>query len=580
MREGCPMSAALGATAGGTPAHWPRHLPSRLAVPDTTLWFNLEVSAARYPDKPAYLFFGRALTYAALRQQALSVAGWLQANGVKKGDRVLLQMQNCPQFVTAYYAILRADAVVVPVSPMNTVEELGHYLEDSQAAAAICTADVAATLCAAIRGLAPGVEGAAPTVLVTRYDDALPTSTEGRKEIPRDLEALLLTEHALPAGCSRWLDVLAQSIAPRPQEAGASDMAMLPYTSGTTGRPKGCIHTHDTLMPNALAGALWPQMSASSCMLAALPMFHITGLVFGVLSNVYLGATAVVMPRWNRELAGRWIAEHGITHFACIPTMVIDMFASPNYRSFGLGSLCNLIGGGSAMPQAVAQRLKEEFDIDFAEGYGLTETAAMALINPIERAKLQCLGIPIFGNDVRVVDPDSGVELPAGEAGEIVLRGATVFRGYWRKPEATAQSFIDIGGLSFFRTGDIGYQDDEGYFFITDRLKRMINASGFKVWPAEVEALLYRHPGVQEACVIGVPDDYRGENVKAVVVPRPGIESRPTGDDLMAWAKTQMAAYKVPRVVDFVSELPKSASGKVLWREVQRQHAGSASEQR
>ncbi|MGO4394373.1 long-chain-fatty-acid--CoA ligase [Variovorax sp. M-6] len=558
--------------APGRPKHWPRHLPAQLTVPGTSLWFNLEVSAARYPEKPAYLFFGRALPYAELRQQAVAIAGWLQAAGVGKGDRVLLQMQNCPQFVVAYYAIVRADAVVVPVSPMNTVEELRHYLEDAQATAAICTADVAATLCSAIGGLG---DGAAPAVLVTRYADALPMPPASQ-DIPPELEAMLLTEHALPAGCERWTDALARSLTPRPHEARPSDMVMLPYTSGTTGRPKGCIHTHETLMPNALAGAMWPQMSASSCSLAALPMFHITGLVFGVLSNVYLGATAVVMPRWNRELAGRWIAEYGVTHFACIPTMVIDMFASPNYRSFGLEALCNLIGGGSAMPQAVAERLKQEFDIDFAEGYGLTETAAMTLINPIERAKLQCLGIPIFGNDVRIVDPETGVELPTGQAGEIVLRGATVFRGYWRQPEATAQAFKDIAGKSFFRTGDIGYRDEEGYFFVTDRLKRMINASGFKVWPAEVEALLYRNPAVQEACVVGVPDDYRGETVKAVVVLRQGLKPQQAGEDLIAWAKTQMAAYKVPRVVDFVDELPKSASGKVLWREVQRQHATSA----
>jgi fatty-acyl-CoA synthase len=228
------------------------------------------------------------------------------------------------------------------------------------------------------------------------------------------------------------------------------------------------------------------------------------------------------------------------------------------------------------MPQAVAERLKQEFDIDFAEGYGLTETAAMALINPIERPKLQCLGIPIFGNEVRIIDPETGVEVAVGQTGEIVLRGATVFQGYWRQPEATAQAFIDLDGRSFFRTGDMGHQDEEGYFFVTDRLKRMINASGFKVWPAEVEALLYRHPAVQEACVVSVPDDYRGENVKAVVVLRQGLETQPSAEELMAWSRTQMAIYKAPRAIEFVPALPKSSSGKVLWREVQRQHAAPA----
>ncbi len=562
------MSTQIAVSEAAVPVHWPRYLPQHLTVPATSLWFNLEVSATRFPDKAACLFFDQALSYAQLRAQSLAVAGWLQSVSVTKGDRVLLQMQNCPQFMVAYYAIVRADAVVVPVSPMNTAEELQHYLEDAQVKAALCTADVAQTLGAAIQAL-----GAALPVLVTRYADTLPA---GHGHIPVELQPMLLQEHPLPPAFERWAVALERALAPGPHTALPSDLVMLPYTSGTTGRPKGCMHTHATLMPNALAGALWPQMSASSCSLAALPMFHITGLIFNVLSVIYLGATAVVMPRWHRELAGSWIAAYGITHFACIPTMVIDMFASPNYRSFGLNSLSNLIGGGSAMPQAVAERLKQEFDIDFAEGYGLTETAAMALINPIERPKLQCLGIPIFGNEVRIIDPETGVEVAVGQTGEIVLRGATVFQGYWRQPEATAQAFIDLDGRSFFRTGDMGHQDEEGYFFVTDRLKRMINASGFKVWPAEVEALLYRHPAVQEACVVSVPDDYRGENVKAVVVLRQGLETQPSAEELMAWSRTQMAIYKAPRAIEFVPALPKSSSGKVLWREVQRQHAAPA----
>ena len=548
------------------PAHWPRQLPARLTVPSTTLWFNLEVSATRHPGHGAYEFFGRTITYAQLREQAMDIAGWLQATGVRKGDRVLLQMQNCPQFVVAYYAVVRADAVVVPVSPMSTAEDLHHYLEDSQAAAAICTADVMPTLCAAISKLPASVK---PPVLVTGYADALPATRENT-DVPKEMQSWLFATPDLLPGCTRWQDALALHAAPGAHLAQPDDLVMLPYTSGTTGKPKGCMHTHATLMPNALAGAMWTHMSASSRSLAALPMFHITGLVFSVLSSVYVGATSIVMPRWNRELAGRWISTHRISHFACIPTMVIDLLASPQYQDFGLASLCNLVGGGAAMPQAVAERLQREFGLNFAEGYGLTETAAMVAINPIDRAKLQCLGIPIFGNDMRIVDPDSGQALPMGQPGEIVLRGATVFSGYWRQPEATSDAFMEIDGARYFRTGDIGYEDEEGYFFVTDRLKRMINASGFKVWPAEVEALLYRHPAVQEACVIGFADDYRGESVKAVIVPKQDQATLPSAADITAWAKTQMAPYKVPRVVEFVDALPKSASGKVLWRAVQQ----------
>jgi fatty-acyl-CoA synthase len=254
--------------------------------------------------------------------------------------------------------------------------------------------------------------------------------------------------------------------------------------------------------------------------------------------------------------------------------MVIDLFASPNYRSFDLSSLVSLSGGGAAMPQAVAQRLMDEFGITFAEGYGLTETAAPSHLNPPERAKLQCLGIPTFGVDSRVVDPQTLQELPPGEVGEIITRGPMVFKGYWGHPEATAAAFVEFEGQpGFFRTGDLGRMDEEGYFFLTDRLKRMINASGFKVWPAEVESLLFKHPAVQEACIIAARDAYRGETVKAVVVLRAEARGQVSADDITAWARANMATYKAPKLVEFVDALPKSGAGKVMWRLLQDQEA-------
>jgi fatty-acyl-CoA synthase len=302
-------------------------------------------------------------------------------------------------------------------------------------------------------------------------------------------------------------------------------------------------------------------------------MFHITGLMYGVLAAVVNASTGIVMPRWDRELAGQLISRHRVTHWVCIPTMVIDLFASPNYRNFDLTSLVSLSGGGAAMPQAVAQRLLDEFGISFTEGYGLTETAAPSHLNPPERAKLQCLGIPTFGVDSRVVDPQTLQELPPGEVGEIITRGPMLFSGYWGQAEATVAAFVEFEGERFFRTGDLGRTDDEGYFFLTDRLKRMVNASGYKVWPAQVESLLFKHPAVQEACVIAARDAYRGETVKAVVVLRPEARGRVTADEIIAWASEQMAAYKAPRLVAFVDALPKSGAGKVMWRLLQEQEA-------
>ncbi len=555
---------------------WPARLPRALVVPDTTLWFNLEVSARRYPAKAAYRFFGRELSYADLHRQAEALAGWLQARGVQRGDRVLLFLQNCPQFVVAFYAVQRADAVVVPVNPMNRADEFGHYITDPGARVAITSADLAGIVAEA-NGRLPEAQRL-QHLLVTRLADALPQQIAPEETPTPALLDWLRADPPLPActaTLTRWAQALGAGLRPTPPQAQPDDLALLPYTSGTTGLPKGCMHSHRTLMPNAVGGGLWGQASAESVSLGVVPMFHITGMMYGVLGPVYLGSTVVLLPRWDRELAGRLISRHRVTHWTCIPTMIIDLFGSPHYRSFDLSSLRYLSGGGAAMPQAVAERLQAEFGLNFAEGYGLTETAAPSHGNPPERAKLQCLGIPLFGVDSRIIDPDTLREQPVGEAGEIVTHGPMVFKGYWGHPEASKAAFIQIDGKPFFRTGDLGRRDEEGYFFITDRLKRMINASGYKVWPSEVELLLFKCPHVQDACIIGTLDAYRGESVKAVVVLREAARGRVAEQDIIDWAREHMAAYKVPRVVEFVDALPKSGAGKVMWRALQeRERAG------
>ncbi len=549
-------------------AFWPARLPRQLVVPETTLWFNLAVAAARYPHKDATVFFGRRTRWSELKATAEALAGWLQSRGVQRGDRVLLYMQNCPQFVAAFYAIQRADAVVVPVNPMNKADELGHYITDPKAKAAITSADLAPLMHQANQALPAGER--LGSLLVTRYADAMPEGELDPGEAPSQAVLdWLRAEVPLPAGATRWTDAVAAGLQPAPPQAQPDDLAVLPYTSGTTGLPKGCMHTHRTLMPNVVGGGLWGHASAETVSLAVVPMFHITGLMYGVLAPAWSGSTSVILPRWDRELAGRLISRHRVSHWTCIPTMVIDLFGSPNYKSFDLSSLRYLSGGGAAMPHAVAERLQQEFGITFAEGYGLTETAAPSHANPPERAKLQCLGMPIFGVDSRVVDPATLKEMPPGETGEIVTHGPMVFKGYWGHPEATENAFVEIDGRRFFRTGDLGRMDEEGYFFITDRLKRMINASGYKVWPSEVELMLFKCPAVQEACVIAAKDAYRGETVKAVVVLRAEARSSTTPEDIVAWAREHMAAYKVPRVVEFVEALPKSGSGKVMWRLLQ-----------
>ncbi len=574
------MAPAAGATTlrpMDRPHHkfWPRRLPYALTAPATSLWDNVATNARRFPDKAALLFFGQALSYGQLQAQAERLAAHLHAQGVRKGDRVLLVMQNCPQLVVAHFGILRANAVVVPVNPMNKADELQHYITDAGARVAITTGDLAPELVRADAGL-PARQRLAH-LIVTQFTDAFDPQSADAGPLPPAWRDWLLVRHPLPrlAGGSvaAWSDALATQGPPPPLTVGPADLAVLPYTSGTTGLPKGCMHPHRSLMHNAMASAVWGNATAENVALLVVPMFHITGMVSVLHASIWVGGTLVVMPRWDRDVAGWLISRWQVTNWTNIPTMVIDLLGSPEFANYDLSSLRYIGGGGAAMPQAVAQRLQEQFGLRYVEGYGLTETAAPSHSNPPDAPRQQCLGIPFIGCDARVVDPQTLRELPPGEPGEIIVHGPMVFDGYWQQPEATAAAFVTFAGKRFFRTGDLGRTDEDGYFFITDRLKRMINASGFKVWPAEVEALMFKHPAIQEACVIAARDPYRGETVKAVVVLRPSHRGQVSEEDIVAWCREHMAVYKVPRIVEFVEALPKSGSGKVMWRSLQEAEA-------
>ena len=563
------------------PAHhafWPKRLPYQLTAPQTSLWMNLQISALRYPQKVALVFMGRTWSYSELQFEAEKIASALRKMGVQKGDRVVLDMQNCPQLVITHFAILRLDAVVVPVNPMNRTEELKHYILDPDTKVAVTTADLAPELAAASNALEKSQR--LKHLLVTQFTDVFDAANIGPDELPANWSDWLKTVHALPllegGDVHAWASVSQGDVSLGPVTAQSEDLAVLPYTSGTTGLPKGCMHTHGTIMHNAMSSGLWANGTPENKCLCVVPMFHITGMVSVMHATIFMGATLILMPRWDRDLAGRLISNWKVTHWTNIPTMVIDLLGSANMAQFDLTSLQNIGGGGAAMPEAVAQRLLDQFGLRYIEGYGLTETAAPSHTNPPDAPKKQCLGIPFMSVDSRVVDPETLQELPQGESGEIVMAGPQIFKGYWKRPEATASAFFERDGKSFFRSGDMGRIDEEGYFFMTDRLKRMINASGFKVWPAEVEALMFKHPAIQEACIISTKDAYRGESVKAVVVLRSTHIGQVSEQDIIDWCRDTMAVYKVPRVVEFIEVLPKSGSGKVMWRALQEAEMAKA----
>lgn len=539
---------------------WPKDLPRHLAPPNTTLHARFAAAARRTPDKPLTVFFGGMLSTAEAWCAVEQLAGFLQHEcAVAAGDRVLIDLQSSPQFLIALYAALRADAVPVPISPMCVERELAGYIEDCQARVAIAGQENWPQF--------EGLFGRTPLerMVVAAYNDAI--SPENDLPLPEAVAAPRMAIDA--AGVTLWRDALAAGHAATDSKSNPNSLCLLPYTSGSTGQPKGCMHTHATVMHNVAGALLWESMHANMVALATAPMFHVTGLIHSLLASVDIGATIVIQPRWDPLTAARLIERHGCTHWANVPTMVVDLLSHPQALAHDVSSLECVFGGGASMPEAIAQKLFESCGIAYMEGYGMTETISQTHSNPANHPKQQCLGIPVFDTESLVVDPETLRLLAPGEAGEIVVRGPQLLKGYWGNETAYRDSWAEIEGKPYFRTGDLGRMDEDGYFFIADRLKRMINAAGYKVWPAEVESAMYRHPAILECCVIAAPDARLGETVKAVVVLKPEHRTGVSAEDILGWTHGEMAAYKTPRRIEFVDALPRSGSGKIQWRALQ-----------
>lgn len=521
---------------------WPPERPYDVALPDSTLYSNLARHAAERPEKAAILFEGQVTTYATLHSDVERIAGYLQTEcDVAAGDRIGLYAQNCPEFIAAYYGILRAQAVIVPINPMNMADEVDNILEDAGIRVMFSAADVLGNL---RHGRAAGLLSSVVTIGTP----------------PEDMGSL--SDQVIP-----WAEVIAADCAPGPYTGQVGDMAALPYTSGSTGRGKGCRHTHVSIQHSAACVYDWFGFTMEDVVLTVAPMFHVVGMQCGLNTPIALGATTVILPRWDREVAAELIRDHKVTVWPTVPTMVIDLLNNPDLAPEDLATLHTIFGGGSAMPEAVAARLNELTGLRFLEGYGMTESMGPTTANPVQAPIAQCGGLPLFNTDIAIVDPDSLAVLPPEEVGEVLISGPQVMLGYWNNPTADDESFVELDDQRFLRSGDLGRVNSQGYLFLVDRIKRMINASGYKVWPTEVESTLYRHPDIDEACVIAAKDPYRGETVKAILVLRAGTTPDPKA--IRAWAHDHMAAYKVPRLYEFTDSLPKSGSGKVLWRDLQ-----------
>ncbi|MEJ9210946.1 long-chain fatty acid--CoA ligase [Bacillus smithii] len=538
---------------------WPTRVPKTLTVPKTNIFDNLAVSAKRFPQKNAIYYYGATYSYQQILEEAERIAGFLEKRlHVQKGDRVMLYMQNSPQFIISYYAISRINAIVVPINPMNTTEELRFYIQDAQIKTGIVSQEI-------YDYVAPLLEQTPLEQLVIAcYHDYLP------EEVDDPIPPVVAESRRLFSKQNHylWKDVLEAGEKPECTLGNADDLAVMPYTSGTTGLPKGCLHKHISVQANTISGAYWDILTPNSVCFTTLPLFHVTGMIHSMHMPIFVGAEMIVLTRWDREYARKIIKKKQISHWVVISTMLIDFLANPLLKKEDVASLELIAGGGASLPAAVGEKLYKLTGLRYVEGYGLSETISHTHFNPPDRPKLQCLGVPSFDVDARIINPQTLEELDDGQEGEIVVHGPQVFVGYYNRTEDNEKSFLEIDGKKFFRTGDIGVRDEEGYYFIVDRLKRMINASGFKVWPTEVESYLYKHPAVQQACVVGIPDPKRGENVKAFIVLNEEYKGKMTEEELIRWSKEHMAAYKYPRFIEFRDSLPTTSSGKLLWRKL------------
>ncbi|WP_330311412.1 AMP-binding protein [Streptomyces sp. NBC_00523] len=524
--------------------------------PAETLVHAFRASVDRAPDHPALAYFDGRLTYRETDELSDSVAGHLAARGLERGDRVAIMLQNSPQFVLALLGAWKAGATVVPLNPMYKSAEVGHVLKDAQVTVLICSDRAWEAYLRDTAAAAPGVR-----IALTACELDLQTQND---------ERVLNFERLPVAGDADDLVAVARQGLPAPagRELTASDTALISYTSGTSGTPKGALNSHGNIMVNAERQRTGHPVPGGAAYFALAPLFHITGMVCQLAACLTNAGTLVLAYRFHPGVVLDAFAEHRPAYTVGPSTAFMALAATPGVTPGHFASFQVISSGGAPLPPALVEQFRAGLGPYIRNGYGLTEcTAPCASVPPEREAPVDpgsgtlSVGVPGPDTVVRILD-ENGAEVPFGEQGEIAVRGPQVVSGYWGLPEATAAAFPD-GEL---RTGDIGFMDREGWLYVVDRKKDMINASGFKVWPREVEDVLYTHPAVREAAVVGMPDAYRGETVRAYVSLRPGASVEP--DELGAYCKERLAAYKYPREVEILAELPKTASGKILRREL------------
>ena len=559
--------------------HYSAQVPPTLTVPERSLPELFDEAAGQFAPRDAIIYYGTHLSYVQVAALIDRFAQALLRLGVARGDRVSICLPNVPQFPIAFFGALKAGAIVVPTNPLYTAPELEHQLNDA-GAKVVVTLDQLYPRLAAIRDKTPvqqvilaGVADYFPPVLAVAY--RIQQAREARGKPHMDKKALRAdqTIHAFKDLIGPGHDRQGIEVFKLPPAARPDDVAVLQYTGGTTGLAKGAMLSHRNLAANATQAWTWSEQprGAHRTTLCVAPFFHSYGLTVGMNFSLLHGYTVVLLPRFTPKDVIAAIEKYKPDFFPGVPTMYLSIATTVETKRANLSSIKVCISGAAPLPIAVQTRFEALSGAKVVEGYGLTEASPVTHCNPVygER-RAGSIGLPLPGTVAAIVNPDNWELLPAGEIGEIVIRGPQVMQGYWNRPDETAKQIKD----GWLRTGDIGTMDPDGYFRVVDRAKDLIIAGGYNIYPRDVEEVLYQHPKVLEASVLGVPDEYRGETVRAYIVAKPGEQV--TAEELTAFCKERLAAYKVPKEFEFRAELPKTLIGKVLRRALREESLAEA----
>jgi len=549
-------------TLAGRPwlSSYPKGVPHTLEYPEVPVFALLDGAAQRHGTAAATHFYGAKLTWAQVRRQADAFSAALASLGVQKGDRVAIMLPNIPQAVIAYFGVLKAGAIVAFCNPLYMERELAHQLKDC-----------GATVIVALDRLAPrirAVQGRTEIrqLILTSLTDYMPLAL--RMTVPL-LRPDLVGKMPREPDVYRFQDLIRRHDGARPPAVSVDpvrDLALLQYTGGTTGLSKGAMLTHRNLVANVCQLRAWMQTAeeGKEKILAVMPFFHVYGLTVCLNTAALLAAELLLVPRFDVKQVLKLVHRERPTLFPGAPTMYVAINQYPNVSRYRLDSIRACISGAAPLPVEVQTTFEALTGGMLVEGYGLTEASPVTHCNPLTGRRMPgSIGLPLPDTEVKIVDLKTRTEeLPPGQVGELCIRGPQVMMGYWNRPEETDETLRD----GWLHTGDVAWMDEAGYTFLVDRIKDVIIAGGYNIYPREVEEVLYEHPAVLEAAVVGVPDEYRGQSVKAFVVPKPGEVV--TADEIITFCRQRLAKYKVPREVEFRQDLPKSLAGKVLRREL------------